>query len=331
MIVFARSQAPAWERGVGSSIFQYRNIMKTIALLNNSIQEYEWGSFTAIPKLLGAKWPFDKPAAELWIGAHPKAPSKVYYNKKWISLLNLLEEYPEDILGKETASKFKNRLPFLFKVLAAEKPLSIQAHPDRTQAIEGFEKENQLKIALNAFNRNYRDENHKPELICALTPFEALNGFRPVNEIIANIEKVCPNSLKEEKEYLLSKPGETGVKAFFHSLLTMEYDRKKAVIESAIINISDSMKNEPCFKWMIKLYEQYPDDIGAFSPLILNLVVLNSGQAMFIASKQLHGYLNGVGIEVMANSDNVLRVGLTSKHIDTEELLKVLDFKERKI
>jgi len=154
--------------------------MTGICVLKNTIQKYAWGSYTAIPELLGHDSPADTPQAELWMGAHPKASSMAKCNGAWRSLLELIEENPQDILGEKVAEKFKNRLPYLFKVLAAEKPLSIQAHPSRDQAREGFERENRLGIPLDAFNRNYKDDNHKPECICALSAFWALNGFRKI-------------------------------------------------------------------------------------------------------------------------------------------------------
>jgi len=143
--------------------------MKQIGLMKNIVQEYAWGSYTAIPELLGNVSPAKTPQAELWMGAHPKAPSMVKCDGNWKSLLELIEKNPLDILGEKVAEKFDNSLPYLFKVLAAAKPLSIQAHPSRDQAKRGFERENRVGIPLDAYNRNYKDDNHKPECICALS------------------------------------------------------------------------------------------------------------------------------------------------------------------
>jgi mannose-6-phosphate isomerase len=263
------------------------------------------------------------------MGAHPKAPSMVKYGGKWVSLLELIKNNPEDILGKETAQKFNNTLPYLFKVLAAAKPLSIQAHPGKTQAISGFEKENRLGIPIDAYNRNYKDDNHKPECICALTPFWALNGFRRVSEILLLMEKICPQGLAGELDDFRNQPDKQGLKNFFTVLLTMEPERKKQVIDDALKNAHRFSEDDNLFKWTIKLYNEYKTDIGIFSPILLNLICLKPGQAMFIPSGTLHAYLDGVGIELMANSDNVLRGGLTSKHVDVRELLSILDFEER--
>lgn len=305
--------------------------MKTIGLLTNTIQEYAWGSYTAIPDLLGYDSPAASPQAELWMGAHPKAPSLVKCDGRWISLLELIEQNPKDILGKKVAEKFNSRLPYLFKVLAVAKPLSIQAHPSRSQAIKGFERENRLRIPLDAGNRNYKDDNHKPECICALTPFRALNGFRKIPEMLSLMEQACPQGLEGEIKELRNKPDSRGLKSFFQALMTMSRRRRKQIIDDTLKKAQQLSQENQVFKWMINFQHEYPDDIGVFAPILLNLICLEPGQAMFLPAGELHAYLDGVGIELMANSDNVLRGGLTPKHIDVSELLSVLNFKERKI
>ena len=171
--------------------------MKHIAILKNKIQPYAWGSYTAISELLGSKNPAGEPQAELWMGAHPKAPSLVDCAGKWISLEELIQKKPEDILGKAVVDKFEGRLPYLFKVLAAASPLSIQAHPSPIQARQGFEKENRLNIPLDAFHRNYKDGNHKPECICAMTPFWAMKGFRNIHDMLRLLFIVNPTGLSK--------------------------------------------------------------------------------------------------------------------------------------
>ena len=301
--------------------------MKVISLLKNPIQEYAWGSLTAIPALLGRE-PSDKPQAELWMGAHPKAPSQIQINGIRVSLLEFIEKNPDDILGPAAAKRFNNKLPYLFKVLAAAKPLSIQAHPSKEQAVEGFERENGLQIPLNAPHRNYRDDNHKPELICALTPFWALNGFRKTSEIHSLLKKICPNGLEEALNILAGRPNSSGLRCFFEHLMKMKTDRKKRAIGEALVNAKDFAGTDPVSEWIIKLHNEYAEDMGIFAPAFLNLICLEPGQAMFLPAGQLHAYLDGVGIELMANSDNVLRGGLTPKHVDVTELLKVLLFEE---
>lgn len=305
--------------------------MKNIGILNNTVQEYEWGSYTAIPELLGNDSPANTPQAELWMGAHPKAPSKVKLNGEWMSLMKLIEKNPKDILGKVVAEKYNNRLPYLFKVLAAAKPLSIQAHPSLSQAKEGFIMENSLGIPFDANNRNYKDDNHKPECICALTFFWALNGFRKISGILALLEKICPQGLKSDLNNLRGEQNSLGLKKFFQAIMTMGRAQQNQIIADAIINAQKFTEDDQAYKWMIDLHNEYPADIGVFSPILLNLICLKPGQAMFLPAGELHAYLDGVGIELMANSDNVLRGGLTPKHVDVPELLNVLNFEEREL
>jgi mannose-6-phosphate isomerase len=305
--------------------------MQTIAELKNTVQNYAWGSLTAIPDLLGVSNPTNMPQAELWMGAHPKAPSEVQYDGQWMSLIDLIEKYPEDILGKTVAQKFNNTLPYLFKVLAAASPLSIQAHPNSVQAREGFRRENSLEIPLNAPHRNYRDDNHKPECICALTPFWALCGFRKISTIVSYFNAACPKGLKDELTALKLNTSSEGLKHFFSVLLTLAADRRQSIIDEAVSNVRKWEGEDAAYEWIVKLSDAYPRDTGILSPLLLNLLCLEPGQAIFLGAGQLHAYLDGVGIELMANSDNVLRGGLTPKHVDVSELLKVLHFEEHEV
>jgi mannose-6-phosphate isomerase len=300
--------------------------MRKIGLLKNTIQEYAWGSRTAIPELLGRPVPAEKPQAELWMGAHPKAPSQVLSDGIWRSLPEVIQESPAETLGQEVAARFSNKLPFLFKVLAAARPLSIQAHPNKEQAEQGFARENELGVLLDAPRRNYRDDNHKPEIICALTPFFALNGFRKLEEALRLLEKIRVSGLAEIVSFLRSHPNRDGLKKFFNHLMTMDRGKQRKIVEQAVNSAEQQTNEEPVWTWMIKLNEEYPGDMGVLSPLFLNLVRLKPQQAMYLPAGELHGYLEGVGIELMANSDNVLRGGLTPKHIDVQELLTVLNF-----
>jgi len=305
--------------------------MKTICLLENTVQEYAWGSYTAIAELLDESSPSDVPQAELWMGAHPKAPSVIRYDGKMVSLQKITKNHPKDILGETVADKFNNKLPYLLKVLAAARPLSIQAHPSLAQAKEGFKRESEQGISIDAPNRNYKDANHKPECICALTPFWALNGFRKITGILSFMEKICLQSLESMLDELRNQPDSKGLKNFFQTLLTLDQKKKKQVLSETINNARKFVKLDPVFEWIIKLSEEYPGDIGILSPAILNLICLEPGEAMFLFSGELHAYLEGLGIELMANSDNVLRGGLTPKHVDVPELLKVVNFEERDI
>lgn len=303
--------------------------MLGIYKLKNTVQEYTWGSRTAIPELLGEKSPSEKPQAELWMGAHPKAPSQINVEGSFVSLNYFIKRHPEGILGEKVARKFNNQLPFLFKVIAAAKPLSIQAHPNRQQAIEGFERENALGISIDAPNRNYRDNNHKPEIICALTNFWALNGFRKISEIIEMSDMLEVGELKHEIDLLRNNPTNSGLKAFFESLMTMEDTRRKSLIKNAVEASSSLLGENVVFQWICKLHDEYPMDVAFLAPLYLNLIELKPREAMFLEAGDLHAYLDGVGIELMANSDNVLRGGLTPKHVDVPELLRIVNFNEK--
>jgi mannose-6-phosphate isomerase len=300
--------------------------MDRICLLKNEILEYPWGSKTFIPELLGIKPPYIKPQAEMWMGAHKKAPSKVMIDNTLIPLNRLIEECSEDILGKFVSAKFFSEMPFLFKALSAAKPLSIQAHPDKHQAEAGFRRENDNGISLDAPDRNYRDNNHKPELICALTDMWALKGFRSPEEIVRLLKplegifnKGCVNILKD-------RPDESGIRAFFLHLMNMEKPRSVSLVNDAIKAIQVLRGKDHAYEWMVRLSIEYPGDIGVLAPLYLNVLKLAPGEAIFLPARELHAYLSGSGLEIMANSDNVLRGGLTQKHIDKTELVNVLSF-----
>ena len=208
--------------------------MKNIYRLKNTIQQYEWGSSTAIAELMGKPGPAQNPQAELWMGTHPKAPSLVNLNGRWLSLKTLIDENPSGILGKTVAARFDKNLPYLFKVLAAARPLSIQAHPNLAQAREGFKRENNIGIPLEAPHRNYKDNNHKPEIICALTPFWALNGFRKIEEIVSNMHRCCRGEMAAEINKLNNNPISAGLQEFFEAMMTMEPDRKNRVIREVL-------------------------------------------------------------------------------------------------
>jgi mannose-6-phosphate isomerase len=305
--------------------------MLTIGLMKNTIQHYAWGSTSAIQKLIGEPYSDPEPAAELWMGAHPKAPSRVQYQGQWLSLADLIAMHPQEILGEQIAEKFNNQLPYLFKVLAAAKPLSIQAHPELTQARKGFEVENNKGVPLDAPDRNYKDANHKPEIICALSSFWALYGFRTISEIVSLLGNICPAGLKSELEELQASDDSSGLRQFFTKILTMEDKQKKQVLNETIHHAQNCMDDDPAFQWTARLATEYPGDSGILAPCFLNLIQLKPGQALFLPAGELHAYLEGTGIELMANSDNVLRGGLTPKYIDVHELLSVLNFTPRRI
>lgn len=305
--------------------------MNRVCKLKNTIQDYAWGSHTAIADLLNQKSPSDKPQAELWMGAHPKAPSMVAIGDDWCSLAEVIAESPEDVLGERVARRFDGRLPFLFKVLAAAEPLSIQAHPTIEQARRGFNRENERGIALDAPNRNYKDDNHKPEIICALTPFSAVNGFRRISEVVERFRRIAPEEFSNEIELLAAQPNAAGLESFFSNLMTMRAERQARAVAQAVEFARAHRNEDPAWDWIVKLDAKYAGDVGVLSPILLNVVLLQPGEAMLLHAGRLHAYLDGLGMELMANSDNVLRGGLTPKHVDVPELLNVLKFEEIEI
>lgn len=294
--------------------------------LHNTIQTYAWGSTTAIAQLLGATSPSDEPQAELWMGAHPKAPSKLTLPNGEISLLDWIKAEPSEVLGPQVVRTFQDRLPFLFKVLAAAKPLSIQAHPNKAQAELGFAKEEAAGIPFAARHRNYRDDNHKPELICALTPFWALKGFRSPEEILPLFEKYQLKGLAALAALSTQSSPQSRLSSFYEALLSMSEAAKQECIERAIKASREVEPSDMISQWIQKLSHFYPGDIGVLAPLYLHLIQLAPGEALYLGAGELHAYLEGTGIEIMANSDNVLRGGLTIKHMDVPELLSVLTF-----
>jgi mannose-6-phosphate isomerase len=300
--------------------------MDRIQVLRNPIQDYAWGSETFIPQLTGEPTPEKVPQAELWMGAHPKAPSLVWHDGEWVPLPKLIREDPEGILGKSAANKFSNKLPFLFKVLAAERPLSIQAHPNRDQARQGFARENRLNVPLNAPHRNYKDDNHKPEIICALTPFWAMLGFREFEDIIVLADRIGASSFRDRVADSCGQANHESLRRLFTGLLTMDGDDQRRMVAEVVESCEKYVGADKAFEWTVKLNRAYAGDIGVLSPLFMKIARLEPGEAMCISSGQLHSYLEGAGIELMANSDNVLRGGLTPKNIDVPELLEILDF-----
>ena len=290
--------------------------------MKNTIQTYAWGSHTAVTDLFGIPNPSAKPQAELWMGAHPKAPSMIWLQGRWQALDLLISQYFETFLGKTVANRFGPQLPFLLKILAAEQPLSIQAHPDKIQAAAGFRRENKAEIDLTAPHRNYKDPQHKPECLCALTPFTGLCGFRSLSNMMPLMGKIWPTQYNN----LLTSLTKDGMKSFFKRLMTLPVKKRLDLVAQNVHQAHSAVEENAAFSWMVRLNAMFPGDIGVLAPLFLNLVELQPGEAIFLPARQLHAYLNGVGIEIMANSDNVLRGGLTHKHVDVPELIRVLDF-----
>lgn len=300
-------------------------------LLHNPIRPYAWGSRTAIPALLGAE-PTGQPQAELWMGAHPGDPSYVEdrAGELW-SLRDLIAADPERELGAGCLGAFGPRLPYLFKLLAADEPLSLQAHPNPEQAREGYAREDAAGLAPDAPTRNYRDADAKPELVCALEPFEALSGFRLPEETLRIADRLDVAELAPYLLPLRSEPGEAGLRETFTGLMTVPEDRRRAVVDAVLGACARHADDLAEADLLLRLGVAYPGDIGVVAALLLNHVVLAPGEALYLPAGNLHAYVRGLAVELMGNSDNVLRGGLTSKHIDVPELLHVLEFVPRPV
>lgn len=285
-------------------------------LLYGPIRNYAWGSRSAIATLQGRPTPSPEPEAELWLGAHPGAPASVDRDGTRVSLVELLSAEPGHWLGQQVVDRFGVRLPFLLKVLAADAPLSLQAHPDPEQARAGHAAD----AAREAGQRNYVDPFHKPELLVALTPMEALCGFRDPAESAEVLAAFGVPSLEPVVAAL--RTGAAGLAEAVRLLLTFPTDQRAGLVAA----VASAAVESPDARLARSLADSYPGDPGVLVALLLNWVRIAPGEAIWMPAGNLHAYLRGTGVEIMAASDNVLRGGLTPKRIDVDELLRVLRF-----
>lgn len=318
--------------------------MKTSGLfkLTGTVQHYDWGGFDFIPALLGQPHPSPKPCAELWLGAHAGGSSLVDSPDGAVPLPQLISASPERVLGTAVATRFQNTLPYLLKILDARKMLSIQAHPTIAHAQAEFVAEEAHGIALSDPKRNYKDKNHKPEVHVALTDFWMLHGFRPLEEIAASLREVVElRGLMPDFGERLSQAGHNAaartalLRALYARAMTMPQDEVDSILSPLIERLEKhppTNKDEPDF-WAARAAREFPLpgghlDRGIFSIYLLNLVRLHPGEATYQSAGTLHAYLEGANVELMANSDNVLRGGLTPKNVDVPELMRVVRFDE---
>ncbi|MEE1788133.1 mannose-6-phosphate isomerase, class I [Streptomyces sp. SP17BM10] len=295
--------------------------------LVNTIRPYAWGSVTALPELLGQD-PTGEPQAELWMGAHPGDPSRADRGAGPRPLDELIAADPEGELGTATVARFGPTLPFLLKILAAGIPISIQAHPTLDQARAGFAAENALGIPLDAPRRNYRDANHKPELICALDEFEGLCGFRPAAEAAELLARISVPALDPVIDLLCVEDESEALRSALNAVLTMDDKTAEEAVRETAEVVRDQAERAPdgVLAPYARLARDFPGDRGLIAGLLLNHVRLSPGEALYLGAGVPHAYLHGVCVELQANSDNVLRAGLTPKHIDVPELMKVVVF-----
>jgi mannose-6-phosphate isomerase len=300
-------------------------------LLRGALRTYAWGSRTAIAEFTGRPSPTPHPEAELWLGAHPGDPARLMSDDGETSLLEVISSDAEGQLGAATRNRFGDALPFLAKVLAADEPLSLQAHPSAAQAAEGYAKEDRLGIPINGPARNYRDRSHKPELIVALGPFEALAGFRPAAGSVELMQALDVPALDPYIGLLSGQSDADGLRALFTTWITAPQPQLDVLVPTVLDGAVNYIRSgQTTFaaeaKTLLELGERYPGDAGVLAAMLLNRITLDDRQGIFLPAGNLHAYLHGMGFEVMANSDNVLRGGLTPKHVDVPELLRVLDF-----
>ena len=298
--------------------------------ITNEARDYAWGGVGAISRLFGHA-ESSTPEAELWLGAHHGSPSRVIGDAGTDAAAS--PDLAEWIAGdptKRVGAHREGRLPFLLKVLAAGGPLSLQAHPTTEQAQAGFARENAAGIPVDAPNRSYKDPHAKPELILAVSDeFDALCGFRPAADTRESLERMGGLAHPEEQRALarmLDRLGDDeSIRAAFAWLLSLATGVDDVI--SAVSHVA--RRNTDAFPVQAELAELYPGDPGIAISLMLHAVTLAKGEALYLPAGNIHAYLHGVGIELMEASDNVLRGGLTPKHVDVAELLSVLDFTPR--
>jgi mannose-6-phosphate isomerase len=293
-------------------------------LLRPVIQPYAWGSRHAIAGLQGRPVPSADPEAELWMGAHPSAPSGLTRAGRNLTLDAVIAADPDRELGVACRDRFGGRLPFLLKILAAEKALSIQVHPDRRQAESGFAAERGRDGG-----RTYVDDWPKPELLHALTPFEVLAGFRAPGDAADVLDSIELAELHPVTSVLRGSGGPERLTEALRIVLTWPEQDRAGLLEALVPACGrvagGTGSYAAAFDAVVRMSADHPGDIGLLASLLFQHRVLAPGEALFMPAGGLHAYIAGVGVEILANSDNVLRAGLTAKHIDIPELLRVVD------
>ncbi|USR79247.1 mannose-6-phosphate isomerase, class I [Arcanobacterium pinnipediorum] len=311
--------------------------------LQGRVREYSWGSHSAIPQLFGYA-PHSHPVAELWFGAHPTAPSFISDNpatrayepaslsgtqSPGHSLADLIATDPNTVLGRDIVARYGSQLPFLLKLIAPDEPLSLQVHPSLAQAQAGFARENDAGLQICDPMRCYPDANHKPEMVYALSKFEALVGFRSPRRILSVLAGLDSSIARQLHAIILAEPNTNGVQRAFSTLISHHTRPSGAQVQELVQACSRRNPHESpsprADALAVRIAHFYPQDPGVVASLLLNPVTLHPGEALFTPAGIVHAYISGLGVEVMAASDNVLRAGLTRKHMDVDELLRITD------
>lgn len=293
--------------------------------LTNPWLRYAWGSVDLLPALLHQR-PDGRPVAEIWMGAHAALPSSIMVQDRQIALDEFVEGSPDEALGSDVARRVGAQLPFMVKFLAAGQPLSLQVHPTRAQAEEGYLREDAAGIPVNDPTRNYRDREHKPEMLYALSAFDMMCGFRPVEVIRELLTGLRVPELDPIVAQLEAGDPQEALRSALTSLLTAEPAVQQRVT-AAVVGSSLARRDErPEYRLVVELAESFPNDVGIVASLFLNVLRVAPGESVFIGAGMIHSYIRGLGLELMATSDNVLRAGLTAKHVDAPELLRLVSF-----
>ena len=302
--------------------------MLVVERLIGARQTYDWGSAAAIPELLGER-PDGRPWAEQWYGAHPSGPTGLTGRAGTLS--DLIDADPQRLLGEDVVRRFGPHLPFLLKLIAPERALSLQVHPSLDQAIEGFRRENEAGLALDDPDRSYKDANHKPEMVLALTRYEAVAGFRAPRraaEVLSGLDSALAHRMRRT---LRLNPTRFGIRQVFSDLVSTGTRPTAAEIDALVAEIDVRLERgaSPSRRAdvnAVTMARAFPGDPGVAAALLLNPVTLRPGEALFVPAGSVHAYISGLGVEIMASSDNVLRAGLTTKHVDVPEVLACVDY-----
>lgn len=295
--------------------------------LGGVVRNYAWGSRTALAELLGGPVPSSLPEAELWIGAHPAGPS-AFLDGTGRTLAEVIDGGPVEQLGTRLIGEFGPRLPFLLKIIAAARPLSIQVHPGATDAERGFAREEAAGVPLGDRVRSYQDRHAKPELLYALSEFRVLCGFRAPAASVDLLDGLADGLLAPCRTALRRHPGEHGVRAALQHLLNQSPSNVRGAVDELARARQQAEPGGPVARacaLVAELAQYHPDDPGVLVALLMNELVLQPGQALFAPAGVVHSYISGVGVEIMRCSDNVLRCSLTSKHVDVDGVLQIAD------